>query len=48
MADNKPDPVTPPRKPLVFPADWIDKTAEHAGTIFGIVGAPKPPKAKPK
>jgi hypothetical protein len=38
---------TPPRPPLVFPADWRDTTAEHSGTIIGIVGAggaQQPPK----
>jgi hypothetical protein len=42
-------PTTPPRKPLYdFGPNSRDVTAEHVGTVIGIVGAPKPPKAKPK
>jgi hypothetical protein len=34
--------------PLVLPPNGRDVTAEHVGTVIGIVGAPKPPKDKPK
>jgi hypothetical protein len=40
--------AAPPRQPLVLPPNFRDTTAEHVGTIIGIVGAPKPPKDKPK
>jgi len=39
---------TPPRQPLVLPPNFRDVTAEKVGTVIAIVGAPKPPKAKPK
>jgi hypothetical protein len=46
MTDDKP--TTPPRKPLVLPPNGRDVTAEKVGTVMAIVGAPKPPKDKPK
>jgi hypothetical protein len=49
MTDN-PTP-TPPRlssRGLVLPPNCRETTAEHTGTVTAIVGAPKPPKAKPK
>jgi hypothetical protein len=39
---------TPPRQPLVLAPNFRDVRAERIGVITGIVGAPKPPKAKPK
>jgi hypothetical protein len=33
---------------LVLPSNFRDRTAEKIGTVTVIVGAPKPPKAKPK
>jgi hypothetical protein len=48
---DKPDKPTPPRpiapdtgKRYVLPPNFKDVTAEHAGTIFAIVGYPRPPK----
>jgi hypothetical protein len=41
---DKPTPV-PPRPPLVLPPNSRDVTAEHTGTIIGIVGATAPGKA---
>jgi hypothetical protein len=35
-------------EPLVLPPNFRDVTAEHVGTVIGIVAAPKPPKDKPK
>jgi hypothetical protein len=46
--------ATPPRQPaissrgLVLPPNCRDVTAEHVGTVIAIVGAPKPPRDKPK
>jgi hypothetical protein len=40
--------ATPPRQPLQLPPNFRDVMAEHVGTVIGIVGAPKPPKDKPK
>jgi hypothetical protein len=48
MTDKKPEPTTPPRPPLVLPPNGRDVTAERVGTVVAIVGAPKPPKDKPK
>jgi hypothetical protein len=36
---KKPNPVTPPRKPLVLPPNFRDVTTEKVGTGIGIVGA---------
>jgi hypothetical protein len=41
-------PPAPPRPPLVLPPNFVDRTAERVGTVMAIVGAPKPPKDKPK
>ena len=35
-------------KPYDFGPNSRDVTAEHVGTVMAIVGAPKPPKDKPK
>jgi hypothetical protein len=34
--------------PLRLPPNFRDVTAEKVGTVVAIVGATKPPKAKPK
>jgi hypothetical protein len=44
---DEPKPV-PPRQPLPLPPNFRDVTAEKVGTVMAIVGAPKPPKDKPK
>jgi hypothetical protein len=41
---RKPTP-TPPREPLVLPANGRDVTAEKAGTIFAFIGATSMMKA---
>jgi hypothetical protein len=40
-ADHQPvpNPVSPPRPPLVLPPNCRDVTAEKVGTVIGIVGA---------
>ena len=43
---DKPAP-TPPREPLVLPPNFVDKTAEKAGTVIGIVGATAAKATKP-
>jgi hypothetical protein len=45
---DKPAP-TPPRKPLVFPANFKDVTAEtvRSGTVIGIVGTTAAKATKP-
>jgi hypothetical protein len=35
-----------PKPPLVWPPNARDTTAEHAGTVIGIVGATAPAKAQ--
>jgi hypothetical protein len=44
MTDKKPEPTPPFKPPYVLPPNWRDTTHEHAGTIFAIVGYPRPPK----
>ena len=52
MTDNPPPAARPPlvlsSRGLALPPNCRDTTAEHAGTIIGIVGAPRPSKDKPK
>jgi hypothetical protein len=38
---------TPPREPLVLPANCRDVTAEKIGTVIGIVGATAAKATKP-
>jgi hypothetical protein len=46
MTDDKP--TTPPRKPLYdFGPNSRDVTAEHVGTVIGIVGATAAKATKP-
>jgi len=44
MIDNKPEASetvqdSKPHPPLVFPSNFVDRTAERSGTIIGVVGA---------
>ena len=47
MTDNPKNPVSPPRQPLVLPANCRDVTAEKIDTVIGIVGATAAKATKP-
>ena len=48
MTDNPKNPVSPPRQPLVLPANCRDVTAEKIDTVIGIVGATAAKATKPR